>query len=102
MATIVRVVRLSMAREGHHRTVMDVVVPEGVEAASACLFGTDERRPLRLVLRDDPGAAAWCRLADRSADVGQDVRMLRVVNGLCCVEPKSIEMKLVDPVARIR
>ena len=80
---------------------MDVVVPQGVEAVAAALGGADEPRVLRLVLGDDDRGPATSCLAHTSAHDRNDVLHGVVVDRLRGVQPQAIEMKLIDPIARV-
>jgi hypothetical protein len=63
---VVAVVRLGTAREGDRGAVVEVVVPQGVEAMAACLRRPDESRLLLLVLGDEehrPAARPLARAA---------------------------------------
>src|SRR5271163_5074271 len=98
---VVRIVGLVMAGQCHHSTVMEVVVPQRIEAVSAPLHWARELGVLRLVLSDNKGdSAAPCR-THLPGNSGDDMIVRSIENCLRRVEPQSVEMILVDPVARI-
>ncbi len=101
-AAVVGVVRLAAAGQGHHRAVVEVVVPEGVDAVAALLRWPHEPRLLRLVLRDQDDGALAGRASRLARDGGQDVLRRGVVHALGGVETEAVEAELRDPVGRVR
>src|SRR3954453_6692247 len=101
-AAVIDVVRLAHAGRGYARGVMEIVVPRGVETAAAALPAPQEPRVLRLVLDDDRGAAAACRLAHPILALAKDMGFGSIEHLLGGTEPQAVDGKLVDPVARVR
>src|SRR5271154_567529 len=98
---VVRIVRLVMASQCHHSTVMEVVIPQRVEPVSAPLGWAHQLCVLRLVLSDNKSdSAAPCR-AHPPDNGGHDMIVRSIENCLRRVEPQSVEMILVDPITRI-
>ena len=98
---IVLVVELVSASDGDHRGMVQIVVPDAVEAEAAGLRRPDEIGVLRLVLRDEDDAARSRRLAGRAPEGGDDVILAVVVDVLRRVEAQTVEAIFVDPVGGV-
>ena len=98
---VVAVIGLAQARQRDHGRVVKVVVPDRVHPEAAGLGRPDQSRVLRLVLRDDEGRATRARAADLARDRGQDVLVGVVEDLLRRIEPKPVEVVLVDPHAHV-
>src|SRR5262245_53511361 len=72
-AAIVGVIGLTASGQRHHGSMVEVVVPEGVESVAALFDGSDEMWMLRLVLVGHNDQSPLCRVAHSTADLGQDV-----------------------------
>ena len=81
--------------------MVEVVVPERVEAVAPLGEWTHQPRLLRLVLGDDDNRPPPRRLPRANADRRHDVLAGEIVNRLCRVQPQAVEMELVDPVGRV-
>ena len=81
---------------------MEIVVPERVETVPALIERADQSRLLRLVLGTQDNRAGAGAGARRPSDFREDVRARVVENLLGGVEPQAIEVKFLDPVARVR
>src|SRR5713101_3259324 len=96
LAAVVGVVSLAPAGDGHRGGMVPVVVPEGVDPVLP-----DDVGVLRLVLGDDENSSLASGFARPALNQRHDVFRRAIVNALSGVESKSVEMELVDPVARI-
>ena len=102
LAARVAVVRLGVAGERDHRAVVEIVVPDGVEAAAAVGDRPHEPRVLRFALRDHDDRAITRRAPRARADLRDDGRRRAIEDLLRRVEAEAIEVKLRDPVLRVR
>ncbi len=100
-AVVVRVVGLLLAGEGHHRAVMEIVVPERVESVAAAPGRAHEPRVLGLVFRHDDGGASARRRPYLAGESGQEMVGGVVVYALGRVEAEAVEVEFLDPGARI-
>jgi hypothetical protein len=82
--------------------VVEVVVPEGVEAVAACRERSHEADVLRLVFRHQQRRALPRRAAHAAAERGQDVLRGGVVDLLGRVQPEPVKVILLDPVCGVR
>ncbi len=101
VAVVVGVVGFVPAGQGDDGAVMPVVVPEAVESAAAAGDRPDEFGLLRLVLGDEDDGTLPCRDACGLSDFREDVWLRVVVNILGGIETEAVEMKFLDPVARV-
>ena len=83
------------------RAVVKVVVPCGVYAIPSVRRSVHGEALLTFVLGDDDDRAIARGLPGRRRDDGDDVLGGCVVDALDGVEPKPVEMELVDPVAGV-
>ena len=81
--------------------MVEVVVPEGVDAETSLARRPDQTRLLRFVFGHQKGASARGRSADLPGNGRQDMLFRYVVYGLRRVEPQTVEMKFLDPIRRI-
>src|SRR6185437_2354725 len=95
-------VGLVAAGGGDPSAVVEVVVPERVEAVPAGAARTGELRFLRLVLADDDRGAPAGAGTSRRRQLGDDVRRRAVGDGLRGIETQTVEVELFDPVAGVR
>jgi hypothetical protein len=97
---IVGEVGLVTAGKRHARAVMEVVIPDRIEAMPSLLPGSYQACVLRFVLAHDVEPARTCGHRDGTREFGQDMLMalVEVVNPdlpdepgvLCCPERKSL------------
>ena len=101
---VVAQVGLVAAGQRHDGAVVEVVVPQGVEAEAAPLAGPDEAHGLGLVLAHDEDPAGCRGLAGAAGELGQDVlvALAEVVDVLGGVDPEAVDVELVDPVDTVR
>src|ERR1700722_20868467 len=86
---IVAVVRLSAAGQRDARTVVKIVVPDGIEPVAAVVDRARHPRHLALVFRRDEGGAPSRGLAYAAADRHQNMLGGAVENLLRRVEPQA-------------
>ena len=103
--SIVGVVSLAVSGERDQRRVVEVVVPERVEAIAFFVRWSagppHESGLLGLVLRDEVGPSPPGGRADPTTDRRQDVIVGGVEHLLGGVEAEAVEVKLLDPVAGV-
>src|SRR5665213_2822894 len=100
-AVIVAVIGFAAPGDGNHRGVVEIVVPQRVEAIPAGLGRAHHSGVLRLVFGGDEGFAAACGSPHLPLDRRQDVIARRIENLLGRVEPQPAQMIFVDPIAGI-
>ena len=98
---IVGVVGLASPREGDAGRVMEVVVPDGVQAISGFARRPQQCDVLGFVLGDDPRVPRRGGGADVIAHVGQDVTRRPIANRLRGIKAQAIQMEFADPVAGV-
>ena len=81
--------------------VVEIIVPERVEAMAAALRGAHQPRVLRFVLADEHDVAAMRRLPRRPHDGGDHVLVRGVEDGLRRVKAQAVEVELVDPIGGV-
>src|SRR5579884_593523 len=101
VAAIAAVIRLVATGRRDARRMMEVVVPQAVEPAAVDRLRAKQARALRLVFADDDRATSAGRVAYLARHRGDDVRRRFVEDLLRRVESQSVEMKFLDPVARV-
>src|SRR3954454_11350487 len=91
---VVAQVGLVAAGQRHDGAVVEVVVPQGVEAEAAPLAGPDEAHGLGIVLADDEDPAGCRGLAGAAGELRQDVlvALVEVVDVLGGVDPEAVDM----------
>ena len=99
---VVAVVGLGAAGERDRGGVVEVVVPQRVEAVAAGRHRADEPHVLRLVLGDQENRSATGARPRAARDRRQHVLGRVVVDVLRGVQPEPVEVELVDPVAGVR
>src|SRR5262245_14002836 len=80
---------------------MKVIIPDRVQSKSSGFVRPRELRVLRFVFCNNEDRPASGGLASSPGDARQNVISRTVEDLLGSIEPKAIEMKLVDPVAGI-
>src|SRR5262249_51175986 len=100
-AEVIGVVRLVSASEGDHRRVVEVVVPEAVEAITIGFERPNQPWMLRFILSNEESGPSPRGEANGMADFGEDVAAgfdRVIVDVLRCVETQTVQMKFFDPV----
>src|SRR6202162_5319964 len=98
---IVGVISFSAAAERNHRGVMEIVVPQTIQAIAALLGGLHQLYLLRFVF-GYKNHFAWCgTLAGFPSHGGDDVMLGAVMDVLGGIPPAAIQVEFLDPVAGI-
>src|SRR5215475_2403345 len=98
---VVRIICLAMPGQRDVRSVMEVIVPDGIQAVAALSASADEAGVLLFVFGDQEdgplsgGASCFAR------DVAKDVVGRIVEHLLGGIEPQAVQMELLDPVAGV-
>ncbi len=99
---VITIVALPVAGRGDRRGMVEVFVPEHVEADSAPIGFAQQLSALRLALAENQDAPLAGRLAHSMSDLGKDVFGAGILESLRGIDSHAVEMKLVDPVSDIR
>ena len=100
-AQIIGVIGFVAPGDGDHGAVVEVVVPEHVQAIAALRWGADQLRVLGFVLIDQQGGAPTRRLPHPAGDGRQDVVRGGIIDILRGIEAQAVKVEFLDPVARI-
>ncbi len=90
-----------VAGQGHVGTVVKVVVPHAVHAEASFFSRAHAKDVLAFVFCDEEQLAPVGRHPGTGGDVPQDVYLRTVDDGVGGVETESVDVELVDPVARV-
>ncbi len=100
-ALVIGVVVFCVPGHRHAGRMMKIVVPGGVEPKTALLDRSQQPRVLMLVFGDDERLPRAGRLAHATRDRRQYVVGRIVNNRMDGVDPQTIDVELVDPIAGI-
>src|SRR5712691_11091904 len=81
--------------------MVEVVVPKTVEAVASLTWRAHQSGLLRFVFRHEKKRAFPSGLSRRFPDRAQNVFLRSIENALRRIETKTIEMKLLDPIASV-
>src|SRR5882724_7189816 len=98
---MIGVVGLIMSGQRDHGGMMKIIVPNRIHSIAAALNGSDQSRVLRFILRRYDGRAAARSSTHPMGDLGENVNLGSVVNILCSVQTKSVQVEFVNPVPRV-
>src|SRR3954463_16776002 len=98
---VVGVIGFVPAGQGDDGAMMPVVIPQSVEIVSAFLTRPNEFRFLRFIFGDEDEIAVRSGRSNGALNCADNVVFGVVMNGLGCVEPVTVEMKFLDPIAGV-
>src|SRR5437763_2226793 len=98
---VIRAIRFSSSSQRDDGAVMEIVIPNCIEAVAAFAASPNQFGFLPFVFRDQNDRALTCRLARGAANGPNNVFIRIVQDALRGVEAESIEMEFFDPVATI-
>src|SRR5215216_1310923 len=98
---IVGVIGRTMPSERHHRTVVEIIVPEGVETISAALWRADQFGMLWFVFSHQEGSTSMGRSPHAVGNGQKNMVCGSVINVLGGIQAQAVEVKFPDPVAGI-
>src|SRR5215213_5034186 len=95
---IIDVIAVRFTRRDDVQTMMDVVVPLRVECVARAGL-PQETCLIRVVLEDEMNRALAARpIAHRTRELGENVRIAVIVNGMHRIESQAVEMVFLQPV----
>ena len=95
---MIGVISLGMAGESDEGAVMEIIVPERVHAVAAFFLGLHKLRVLRFVFVDEIERSVRRGGAGTAGDLGENVILRCIDDGLRGVEAKAVEVEFGDPV----
>src|SRR5262249_1504585 len=98
---VVTVIGCTAPGKCYHSTVVEVIVPEHVEAMPALLRWADQFRMLWFVLGHEEGGATMSRVRHPAGYGCENMVCRGVVDVLGSVQAQAVEVKFLDPVAGI-
>jgi hypothetical protein len=90
-----------MTGERDMRGVMQIVVPDGIDAEAAACHRSQQPNVLPFIFGDNQDRPVRCGGTRRADDLGKNVLFRGVVDVLRRVETQAVEVELVDPIGGI-